>query len=103
MIDYGRSSEVDRFYILCQNHRDAYKDFTGRIHPIPEFDRPPKQYASRPDPTTVYVWQPIRYQVERRPVVYPLTTNRRGRPDNDGTKINLTGRYDDRSCVRYKP
>lgn len=103
MIDYGRSADIDRFYLLCQNHRDAYKDFSGKIHPIPEFCKSEKKYASRPDPTSIYVMQPINYMIEQRPVVYPLTTSRRGRPHNDGMAINLVGRYNDRSCVLYKP
>lgn len=102
MIDYGRSAEVDRFYISCQNHRDYYKDFTGRMPRIKEFEMGRKIFASRPEPTEVYVQQPIRYMVELRPVTYPLTLERRGRPANDGIKIKMTGQYDAAPCKRYK-
>lgn len=102
MIDYGRSAEIDKFYILCQNHRDFYKDYTGRTPLVKEFIRFPKKYASRPHPTEVYVAQPMRYMVEPRPVVYPETVQRRGRPKEDGTQINVYGRYAARSCIKYK-
>lgn len=102
MIDYGRSGVVDRFYISCQNHRDYYKDFTGRMPRIAEFEMGQKLYASRPEPTDVYVTQPIRYMVERRPVTYPVTLERRGRPANDGLTIKMAGQYDAMPCLRFK-
>lgn len=102
MVDYGRSAAVDRFYISCQNHRDYYKDFTGRALRVAEFERPQRQYQSRPTPTDVYVWQPIQFMVERRPVTYPITVQRRGRPLGDGPEIKIAGQYDMNSCIKYK-
>ena len=102
MIDYGRSAEVDRFYLSCQNHRDYYKDFTGRMPRVEEFIISPKQFASSPEPTNVYVQQPLYYLAERRPLVYPVTIERKGRPPNDKLSIDLSGQYNAVSCVKYK-
>lgn len=102
MINYGRSSEIDKFYNICQQHRDYYKDHSGKIHKVPGFDFAEKQFASRPEPTSIYVKQPIYYMTERRPVVYPLTIERRGRPKNDAIKIDLKGTYYPQTCIKYK-
>lgn len=102
MIDYQRNAEIDRFYNLCQNHRDYYKEYTGRIPKVTEFNKSTKMYASRPDPTSIYVLQPIRYVKESHPPIYPLTTERRGKPNNSGLNIMLNGQYNSSSCIRYK-
>lgn len=31
IIDYKRMREVDQFYLKCQEHRDFYKDRSGRL------------------------------------------------------------------------
>lgn len=102
MIDYGRSAENDKFYILCQSHRDYYKDFTGRTNRVKEFEIPKHLYASSPLPTDVYVTQPMYYMTELRPVTYPLTTQRKGRPATDGLAIKLSGQYSLPPCTKYK-
>lgn len=102
MVDYGRSADIDRFYVACQQHRDFYKDFTGRIQRVPGFERPERHFQSRPNPTDVYVKLPLRYPIERRPVVYPLTLERTGRPPGQGVEIRLSGTYDMESCIKFK-
>lgn len=102
MINYGRSAAIDRFYISCQNHRDYYKDFTGRMPRIHEFEMGNKLFASRPSPTEAYVSQPTYYIAERLPVVYPVTLQRRGRPASDGLRIRMDGQFDATPCHRYK-
>lgn len=102
MVDYGRSADIDRFYVACQTHRDFYKDFTGKLRPAPGFERPERHYESRPSPTDVYVKLPLRYPIERRPVVYPLTLERTGRLAGQGVEIRLEGKYDAESCIKFK-
>lgn len=102
MIDYGRSFENDKFYISCQSHRDYYKDFTGKSPRIKEFEIPKKMFASSPLPTDVYVNQPMYYMTELRPVTYPITIQRKGRPANDGQQIKLDGQYNCTTCIKYK-
>lgn len=100
MIDYARTNEIDAFYIACQKHRDYYKDISGRLVKDPYFVLHPRLF-SKPTPILPLYNQPDKYMVERRPVVFPNTTGRKGRPQNDGTKINLKGRYDANSCIKY--
>lgn len=102
MINYGRTGEVDRFYLDCQLHRDYYKDASGKTARQPGFERPAVIYQSRPNPNDVYVWQPIRYVRERRPVVYPLNVDR-CRGSADGSKsIRLHGRTSGETDIKYK-
>lgn len=102
MIDYGRSADVDRFYLLCQMHRDYYKDQTGRTTRVAGFERPERRYQSRPNHNDVYMRQSITYTAERRPVVYPVTMQRSGRPPGDGLTIRLAGRTSGNTCIKYK-
>lgn len=71
-----RLDEIDRFYLACQKHRDFYKDLTNRLQP--QFETRTKRFATRPDPTGVYVKLPVSRHQERKPVVYPMTMGRRG-------------------------
>lgn len=69
-------NRIDRFYIKCQKHRDFYKDMSGRLQP--QYFTRNKQFATRPDPTSIYLKIPTSPYEEHKPVAYPLTMGRRG-------------------------
>lgn len=71
-----RLDGIDRFYIKCQKHRDFYKDLSGRLQP--QFYARIKQFATRPDPTSIYLKIPTSRYEEHKPVAYPLSMGRRG-------------------------
>ncbi|XP_010135570.1 PREDICTED: UPF0573 protein C2orf70 homolog, partial [Buceros rhinoceros silvestris] len=49
-LDGGRSQELSRFYQLTQQHRDFYRDKTGRLYPLPYFVLPSKEKEKYPHP-----------------------------------------------------
>lgn len=71
-----RLDGIDRFYLKCQKHRDFYKESNGRFQS--QFYYRTKRFATRPDPTTIYLKIPTSRYEEHKPVVYPLTMGRRG-------------------------
>lgn len=101
IVDYGRLDEIDNFYIDCQNVRDYYRDSYNKL-PRPQVFK--KHYGKCvgnrfKDNRSSQMLQPVIWQGEKQPVIYPVNYGR-NLVYNEG--IQLGGRYDPASCIKYK-
>lgn len=69
VIDYKRMREIDRFYCLCQEHRDYYKDRTGKVKSVPFFKEYPKKYETR-SVTDDFATAKVTYKTVEQPIFY---------------------------------
>ncbi|NXD87373.1 CB070 protein, partial [Halcyon senegalensis] len=49
-LDGDRSQELSRFYELTQQHREFYRDKSGKLYPLPYFLLPSKEEEKYPHP-----------------------------------------------------
>lgn len=70
IIDYGRMRKIDRFYCLCQEHRDFYKDHSNQLRCIPFFQQNNKKYESKETPTNEFMRQKPTYLTVAQPILY---------------------------------
>ncbi|XP_057651995.1 uncharacterized protein LOC130891357 [Diorhabda carinulata] len=100
-IDRERSQQVDDYYLMCQLHRDQYKDTSGRLHPLNYFKKSEYLYQCPIDPTSHYIKYPDYHVKYSQPIVHPLTLERTLKtpllPDRA-----LTGIYNASSDIAYK-
>lgn len=94
VFNQGRLREIDEFYLLCQKHRDYYRDHSGQLHKLPYFDVCVKRYPNLPRPTEDYVRQCPRYHRHPYAVTCPCPEQRyrMGSPPN--LKIDICGKRD---------
>ncbi|XP_063230799.1 ciliary microtubule inner protein 2C-like isoform X2 [Bacillus rossius redtenbacheri] len=100
-VDHGRRTQVDEFYLLCQMHRDQYRDRSGRLHPLDYFRSTDYKWQSPPDVTRTYLKHLPSYVKYYRPVVLAQTTARTV-PPPPLPERSLAGRYYRLSDSRYK-
>ncbi|XP_050510884.1 uncharacterized protein LOC126887416 [Diabrotica virgifera virgifera] len=101
VIDRQRSKEVDDYYLMCQLHRDQYKDTSGSLHPLNYFKKADYLYQCPSDPTSAYMKHPEYYVKYRQPIVLPLTLERSLKTPMLPERA-LTGRYNTSSDISYK-
>lgn len=93
VIDYGRSLQLDTFYLRAQNQRDFYRDPSGKVRKEPFFHNSPctidKASASFLVPT---VWHR-----DKQPVVFPYASKK-----DFLNPYNLVGTYAELTDNRYK-
>ena len=100
VVDYGRSAEIDNFYISCQNFRDYYRDPYNKLPRPIEFKRFFGKCGNRcPDRNTELLMKPTQCVREKQPIIYPLNYGRNLTLDEG---IRLGGQYDPGSCIKYK-
>lgn len=90
------------FIKAVQAHRDQYKDYTGKLHPLDFFKDSEYKYQCAPSMIPSYfVRYPTSYMKYKVPPILPLTY---GRIIETPCKPNLalTGVYDHKTCIKYK-
>ncbi|KAM7363674.1 uncharacterized protein ACRADG_000484 [Cochliomyia hominivorax] len=101
IVDYGRSQEIDNFYLECQNFRDYYRDPYNKLPRPIEFMRHygkcGRQYA---DKFTENLINPPIWVTEKQPLLYPLFNSTKHMTLDKG--MHLGGIYDANPCTRYK-
>lgn len=100
IINYKRMGDIDKFYMDCQIHRDFYKDSTAKLRGIEYFNIPLKEYATRPDLTSVYLTIPQDYHKLPQPIIYSLPLSQG--PVSFNGIIDFKGTYNVPSCIKYK-
>lgn len=100
VVDYKRLDDIDDFYIESQNFRDYYRD------PYNKLNRPvtySKHYGTcgrhMIDKCSPLLMQPITWVQESKPIICSV---KYGRNLNLDEGIQLGGRYDITSCIKYK-
>ncbi|KAJ8971810.1 hypothetical protein NQ317_004840 [Molorchus minor] len=101
MLDRARQQEVDNFYVLCQHHRDQYRDYSGSLHAIDYFKTADYAYQCPTDPTSKYLKIPEYYLKYKQPTVLPLTLERSLKAPSLPARA-LTGVYNPSSDITYK-
>ncbi|KAG5890910.1 hypothetical protein JTB14_024908 [Gonioctena quinquepunctata] len=101
VIDRERHQEVDDFYVLCQLHRDQYKDKSGSLHPLYYFKSSEYLYQCPIDPTTRYLNYPEYHVKYKQPITLPLTFERSFKTVSLPDRA-LTGVYNRSSDITYK-
>ncbi|XP_065370743.1 uncharacterized protein LOC135962775 [Calliphora vicina] len=101
VVDYGRSQEIDNFYLDCQNFRDYYRDPYNKLPRPVVFKRHYGKCGSNrnPDKSSEQLLLPTRWVADRQPVTFPLNYSRHMSLDEG---IRLGGLYDSASCIKYK-
>lgn len=69
IIDYQRMRDIDRFYCLCQEQRDFYKDHSGRVRCVPFFKEYSKEYEPK-SITSDFANQKVVYKTIEHPIFY---------------------------------
>ncbi|CAG2058019.1 unnamed protein product, partial [Timema podura] len=68
-VDSSRREDIDNFYKLCQMHRDQYKDYSGRLHPLDYFKTAEYKWQCPPELTRTYKRYPQYYVKYATPTV----------------------------------
>ncbi|CAG9564168.1 unnamed protein product [Danaus chrysippus] len=75
-MDPIRQEEVENFYNACQLHREYYKGYPKRYHPLTFFKEPEYMFQCPPEMSRVYLSFPPFHVRYKQPAVLPSSTDR---------------------------
>ncbi|VVD04744.1 unnamed protein product [Leptidea sinapis] len=99
-VDPIRQEEIEKFYEACQIHREYYRGYPKRYHPLEYFRERQYAYQCPPEMSETYLTFPSYHLKYKQPTVLGTITGRTsGFPQLPNR--NLAPRYNKPSCKAY--